>query len=365
MQETKKHSACCHEPEPVVQTTSSCCAPKKKRPDIMLWGCLLAISILYLYYLAFADEFSSGWLSTLSSSVYDLVNTIWWGILLGFMMVVILAAIPKTFVMSVLGTQSGPRGIIRATLAGVLLDLCSHGILLVAARLYERGASTGQVMAFLIASPWNSFSLTLVLISMIGFGWTGLFIVLSMLVAITTGLLFDLLVARSVIPENKHTIDLPEDFAFFKEAKRAFKNAEFTLPKIGELLVNGIKESRMVIRWIFFGILLAALVRMLMEPEMFSQYFGPTLAGLGLTIIAATVIEVCSEGSAPLGADILTRGNAPGNSFAFLMTGVSTDYTEIMVMKETTGKWLTALLLPILTVPQVVLMAWVINLTAS
>ena len=30
---------------------------------------------------------------------------------------------------------------------------------------YERGATIGQVMAFLIASPWNSFSLTLILIA--------------------------------------------------------------------------------------------------------------------------------------------------------------------------------------------------------
>ena len=36
---------------------------------------------------------------------------------------------------------------------------------MVGAKLYERGASIGQVMAFLIASPWNSFSLTLTLVT--------------------------------------------------------------------------------------------------------------------------------------------------------------------------------------------------------
>jgi len=34
--------------------------------------------------------------------------------------------------------------------------------------------------------------------------------------------------------------------------------------------------------------------------ESFQTWFGPTLAGLGLTVLAATIIEVCSEGSAPL-----------------------------------------------------------------
>ena len=54
-------------------------------------------------------------------------------------------------------------GLLRAALAGVFLDLCSHGILAVGMKLYERGASAGQVMTFLLASPWNSFSLTLIL----------------------------------------------------------------------------------------------------------------------------------------------------------------------------------------------------------
>jgi uncharacterized membrane protein YraQ (UPF0718 family) len=120
-----------------------------------------------------------------------------------------------------------------------------------------------------------------------------------------------------------------------------------------------------VLRWILFGVLLAGLIRTLLDANSFQTYFGPTLMGLGLTLIAATVIEVCSEGSTPIAADILTRAHAPGNSFAFLMTGVSTDYTEIMVLRDATKSWKIALFLPLITVPQVVLLAWLINLTAT
>ena len=61
------------------------------------------------------------------------------------------------------------KGILRTAGAGVLLDLCFHRILMVAIKLYERGVSAGQVIAFLLASPWNSFSLTAVFIGFIGF----------------------------------------------------------------------------------------------------------------------------------------------------------------------------------------------------
>jgi uncharacterized membrane protein YraQ (UPF0718 family) len=80
-----------------------------------------------------------------------------------------------------------------------------------------------------------------------------------------------------------------------------------------------------------------------------------------VTLVAATIIEVCSEGSAPIAADLMTRAEAPGNSFAFLMTGVSTDYTEIMVLKDTTRSWKIALFLPLVTVPQVVILALILN----
>ena len=117
----------------------------------------------------------------------------------------------------------------------------------------------------------------------------------------------------------------------------------------------------MVVRWILFGVVLAALVRALVDTGSFQTYFGPTLAGLGLTILVATIMEVCSEGSTPIAADLLTRAGAPGNSFAFLMTGVSTDYTEMMILKETSRSWKFALFLPLVTLPQVLLVSWLMN----
>jgi len=266
--------------------------------------------------------------------------------------------------MSALGTNKGLQGVIRATAAGVLLDLCNHGILMVAAKLYERGANLGQVMAFLIASPWNSFSFTLILISLIGVAWTLAFIVLSAVIAIVTGLIFNRLIANHWLASNPNHITLPQDFKFWQEAKAQLKQINWSFRFIQSMVIQGVKDSRMVLRWILFGILLAAMIRAIIPGDTFSTYFGATLAGLGLTLIAATIIEVCSEGSIPLAADLFTRANAPGNSFAFLMAGVATDYTEIMVIKSTTAQWKAALFLPLITLPQIVAVAFAVNLLA-
>ena len=336
-----------------------------KRIDWLLWVSGISIVVAYVvHWQAFDLVRDVSWLHELTHSVFELMNTIWWGVLMGILMIAVLGRVPREFVMSALGTRSGSGGIIRATLAGVLLDLCSHGVLMVGAKLYERGASTGQVIAFLVSSPWNSLSLTLILIALIGLPWTLAFIVFSMVIAIITGILFDHFVARGVLPANPQVRDLPADFRFWPEAKAQLRDLRITGPYIAETLLAGVKESRMVLRWILFGVLLASLVRAFVSPELFETFFGPTLLGLGVTLIVATILEVCSEGSTPIAADILTRAGAPGNSFAFLMGGVATDYTEIMILKDTTQSWRVALFLPLITLPQVILLGWLINVFA-
>lgn len=342
------------------------CHPTKKgHPDILLWGSLISVTALYFFHTIFASQASlPQWLISLSGSVYTLMNTIWWGVVIGMVMVALLAKIPREFVISILGNQGGFNGVLRATLGGLLLDLCSHGILMVGAKLYERGASAGQVIAFLVASPWNSFSLTLVLFALIGLKWTLAFIGLSLVIAAIAGLLFERFVAIGVLPANPNTVDLPEDFKFWGQAWHGLKSTRYNLDFWAGLIVSGIQDSRPVLRWIFFGVVLAGLVQTFVDTASLQTYFGPTLAGLGLTIVVATIMEVCSEGSTPIAADLLTRAGAPGNSFAFLMTGVATDYTEIMILRDTTKSWKFALFLPVVTVPQVLVIGWFLNQAA-
>lgn len=47
------------------------------------------------------------------------------------------------------------------------------------------------------------------------------------------------------------------------------------------------------------------------------------------------------------------------------MTGVATDYTEIMILKDTTRSWKIALFLPLLTTPQILVIAWLMNQVAG
>ncbi len=342
--------------------------------DWMLWGSAAAVTLSIAYHVAFgqthAPSHAHGPLHHFTSGASELFFTMWWGIALGIVFVGLLDRVPREIVFSTLGGGQRLTGILRATAAGVLFDLCSHGILMVGMKLYERGASIGQTVAFLLASPWNSLSLTIVLIALIGWELTLAFVVLSAVIAVVTGWIFDGLVAAGRLPDNPARLAEAKaraaradgDHTTLLDAVRTWlSGVQPSWSGAVAVLRDGLSGSRMVLRWLLFGIVLASAVRALVPAETFQQYFGATMLGVLLTVIAATIIEVCSEGSAPIAADLVTRADAPGNGFTFLMAGVATDYTEIMSLKDTTSHWSLALMLPVISVPQTLAIGVMLN----
>lgn len=361
MGEEESTGCCGNGADDVSEKDSSCCQPKRKI-DWLLWGSLALAAAGYFGHLLAHDALQGvRFAGAFAHGCFELLNKMWWGLLLGMFFVGVLSKVPRDFVMGVLGKGGSLGGLLRATGAGLALDLCSHGILLVGMKLYERGASLGQVMAFLIASPWNSLSLTIILVSLIGLPWTLAFVLLSAAVAILTGLVFESLARRGVLPPNPNSRDLPENFSLFKDGRAALRRTRFDGSFSRDLAIAGFVESKMILRWIFFGTVMAAALRAAFTPDQFESWFGPTLAGLGLTLVTTTIIEVCSEGSSPIAADLLTRAAAPGNGFTFLMAGVATDYTEILSIRERTRSWKVALFLPLVTVPQVIVVGFILN----
>jgi uncharacterized protein len=289
--------------------------------------------------------------------IFNISAKIWWGLLLGILSVILISNIPQEIITSQFGKNTSFRSLIKSSIAGIVFDICNHGILLITMKLYKKGASLGNCMAFLIASPWNSLSTTIILISLIGFKFTLLFIALSMIIAICTGWIFHKLVTAKNLPANHYHDGNERKLNFFTEIRKV----DFSLRSLKQHIKPSIIDSIGIIQWIFIGIILTALLQTILSPESFQGYFAANLMGLGLTLALATILEVCSEGSLPLAGELLTNAKAPGNSFAFLMGGVATDYTEILALRQTTKSWKIALFLPLISLPQIILLSLLLN----
>ena len=240
------------------------------------------------------------------------------------------------------------------------MSACSHGILAISMELYKKGASIPAVVAFLLASPWANFTITIMLIAF--FGLKALFlIVAAIIIAIITGLIYQVLDKKGMI-EKAPTAKLEKGFSMLKDMKKRWKAYKFNFEKDVKSVLSGTWSlTKMVLWWILIGMLLASFARAFVPTDVFHQYMGPTIIGLAITLIVATIIEVCSEGSSPIAFEIYRQTTAFGNAFVFLMAGVATDYTEIGLIWSNIGKK-AAIWLPIITVPQIVLLGYLFNL---
>ncbi len=291
-------------------------------------------------------------LAPLNEALSSYFGMIWWAVLLGLLVGGLIDYfVPDAFIRSLLGGNSG-GAVVRAVLAGFLMSACSHGILAIAIQLYKKGAGVPAVVAFLLASPWANLPVTILLFSF--FGWQALWIVgAAIAVALVTGWIFIGLDRRGWIEPAREPTEadvVSWDRITNFEAKAAVRGT----------FRGALSLANMVLWWIIIGFLLAALIQAYVPSDLFMTYMGPTLAGLLVTLAVATVIEICSEGSAPLAFELYRQVGALGNPFVFLMAGVVTDYTEIGLLWTNIGKK-TALWLPVVAVPQVLLIAWAFN----
>ena len=297
-------------------------------------------------------------------SIAMYLGRIWWAILLGlFLGGVIDHFMPREYVSHILAKPQ-KKTIFYSVILGFFMSACSHGILALSIELHKKGASNPAVIAFLLASPWANFPLTILLIGF--FGLKALYIVAcALVIAIVTGFIYQFLESRGLIEINKNIKEPEQGFSIIKDLRGRFKAKRVTLNQITEdikgVLSGSISLANMVLWWMLIGIGLASLAAAYIPPTIFQNYMGPTLLGLLVTLIVATILEVCSEGTAPLAFEIYRQTAAFGNVFVFLMAGVVTDYTEIGLLWANVGRRV-AIWLPIITVPQVVALGILANI---
>ena len=327
--------SCCHTPPPGEPLRVS----RNLKISLVLLLCLVAVSFLPT-------------LEALNTSLLGYLKLLAVPLILGFLLGgSIDYFVPQGFIYRYLG-RTGKPSLFYALAGGFLMSSCSHGILAIAIQIYRKGASIPAVITFLLASPWANFPVTILLVSF--FGWKGfLFIATAGFIAILTGFIFEILERGGYIEKN-NVVDAEETYEWEKIKNFSLRGS------VPGVLRGSLNLSNMVLWWLIVGLIMAVLIDVYVPGEFFMQYLGPDAGGLLLTLVGATVIEVCSEGSSLVAFEIYDKVGSFGNPFVFLMAGVVTDYTEIGLLWTNIGRK-TALLLPVVAVPQVLFFGFLYN----
>ena len=333
-----------------MSSAGHCChsnKPKDEIPPINRRLAIMGSIFVAVLLISFLSPFEA-----LNESMLSYLAIVWWAVLLGLVLGgVIDYFVPDGFVVKILGKRSKTT-LINAVLAGFLMSACSHGILAIAIQLYKKGASVPAVITFLLASPWANLPMTVLLFGF--FGWKALlFVVGAMVIALITGFVFTVLDQFGLIEGPAKDVEA-EDVSWDRVTN-------FDPGKSAKGVAIGfVSLANMVLWWILIGILAASIIGAYVPEHWFMEYMGPNLTGMLVTLLFATVLEVCSEGTSPLAFEIFNKTAALGNPFVFLMAGVATDYTEIGLLWTNIGKR-TAIWLPVVTVPQILLLGMWFN----
>lgn len=326
---------------------------------------LITTTLGFALILFLAPHFS--WTQKLSRVLWENTNMmllpIFIGLILGGM---IDDLIPATYVSSFL-SRPKKRVLVYSVMLGFLMSACSHGMLALAMELNRKGASKAAVISFLLASPWANLPITILLFGF--FGARAFLIVFSaLMIALMTGFIFQQLEKAGWLLPNPQTQVFEEPIQIGADLRRRWRGQIWTWGLVSKHLkaigAGAWSLADMVLPWMYLGLILAAVAAAYVPEHFFHRFLGPHFLGLLSSLGAATVMEVCSEGTAPLAFELYKQTHAFGNVFVFLMAGVVTDFTEIGLVWKNMGHR-SALAMIFGALPFVVLLGCIFNLFVS
>ncbi len=260
----------------------------------------------------------------LKESVF-FVNEVSIYLIFGFIVAGILHVLfPESIIRRHMGKNS-VSSVIKSTLFGIPLPLCSCGVVPVAASLKKNGASKGASISFLISTPQvgaDSFMLTYSLL-----GWIfGTFrIIASLVTAITAG------VAVNFLSRNDDT--QTENIRINKGYHDTMTMRLKTLLSYIEYELLGSIANALVVGLIIAGVIAAAF-----PEDFFSNYLNYPIVSMILMLAVGIPMYVCAAASTPIAASLVMKGISPGAALVFLLTGPATNAITISTVIKTLGK---------------------------
>lgn len=247
----------------------------------------------------------------------------------------------------------GFKPVLKATLFGIPLPLCSCGVIPVFASLRKKGAGKGAATGFLMSTPQTGVDSILVTYSMLG----PVFAVFRPLAAFISGLLGGMLVDyfdneskkcnTGILPvEPESSCHHDEDSkskapccCHAKEEKCCGKE-EWKSGILRRIVTYGfVTLMDDIAKSLLAGILLAAAISLMVPENWFaSMAIGTGLTGMLVMMLFGVPFYVCATASVPIAAVLIAKGVSPGAAFVFLMTGPATNAAAIAIVWSLMGK---------------------------
>ncbi|WP_022661430.1 SO_0444 family Cu/Zn efflux transporter [Paucidesulfovibrio longus] len=260
--------------------------------------------------------------------------------LFGFLAAGLLRAfLPADLVSRHLG-GSRLSGVLKASLLGAPIPLCSCGVAPAAAGLRRQGASRGSTAAFLISTPEtgvDSLAITWALLDPV---MTLLRPLAALITATVAGIGVNAL-ERPGSGESAPAGDNPLEASC--SGCGCDGSCATAKPGLAHKLRSGIRYAFTDLLpdiggWFVLGVLLAGALTALMPPGLIERYLGDGLLPLLAALVVAAPLYVCATSSTPIVAALALKGLSPGAALVFLLAGPATNLASFGMVSKIIGR---------------------------
>ncbi len=279
-------------------------------------------------------------------------------ILFGLMFAGILhELVPESIVTRHLG-KDNVSSVVKSTLFGIPLPVCSCGVIPLATSIKKSGASKGATLSFLISTPITGVDSIMATYGIFGWIFTLYRVVTSMVIAMIAGILTNIF--------DKEEEKAPNTFS------TSTTSVFDTVKPIGGTVLNTVKEETSccstegsccssdssqkkkfsftaamryafvtllgdIAKPLFWGLLLGALITVAIPDNLAEVLQGNAWLSYLVVIIIAVPMYVCATASLPIAAGLMLSGVSAGAAFVFLSAGPATNTVTIGVVKKMLG----------------------------
>ena len=227
----------------------------------------------------------------------------------------------------------GGRGmwpVLKASLFGVPLPLCSCGVIPVSASMRRHGASRAATTAFLLSTPQTGVDSIAVTYALLG----PVFAVFRPLAAFLTGLVGGGLVhwfgerdERAPAGAGKEACchSCCEGKEEAGKLVRAWRHGFVALPKDVALAL-------------LVGVVIAGGLAALVPEDSLAGYVGGGVLSVLIMMAVGVPVYVCATASVPIAAGFMHMGASPGAALAFLIAGPATNAATVATTWKVLGR---------------------------
>lgn len=246
--------------------------------------------------------------------------------------------VPQSIVTRHLG-KSDIKSVLKSTVFGIPLPVCSCGVIPLATSIKKSGASKGATLSFLISTPITGVDSILATYGIFGWIFTIYRAITSMIIAMVAGVLTNIFdkdevkvfsVSKPVGADSTSTLNHTQEKSYNIGVKKKFSFISAMKYAFVTLLGDIAKP-------LFWGLIIGALITVVIPSNQAELLSGNAWLSYLIVIVIAVPMYVCATASLPIAAGLMLSGVSAGAAFVFLSAGPATNTVTIGVVKKMLG----------------------------